>query len=307
MSGASMSVAALDLARRGVPVFACYEAVDACSCGENDCGNVGKHPRTSRGFHNASDDLRVIAAWWRRWPRANVALPTGARSGLIVVDVDTKRGADGYATLADLERDLGPLPATRRARTPSGGEHRYFRTGACATIRNAAGRIAGEDAPGVDVRGEGGYVLAPPSSILGAAYQWTDDRPAAELPARWVEALSPPKREAAPAPPWTEPDRRMRTRRAGWCRRALQNAARDLAGTAPGARNDRLWRTAAALGGLAHLGAIDRTDVERALEWACSQWRERSPRKDLDTMRRGFAWGAEHPREVRLEANDDAA
>src|SRR5690606_21878075 len=78
----------------------------------------------TRGVHEATTDTATIAAWWRRWPHANVAIAAGA-SGLVILDVDTKRG-DGFASLADLEADLGALPAAPTVRTPTGGAHLYF-------------------------------------------------------------------------------------------------------------------------------------------------------------------------------------
>ena len=132
--------AALDYAAAGLPVL----PLD------------GKIPRNRGGLTNASTDPAVIAEWWRRWPSANVGIRTGAECGLVVLDVDTPKG--GAGTLAELERKHGKLPATARVLTGGGGEHIYFRHPG-RELRNSAGRLGA----GLDTRGDGGYVVAPPS------------------------------------------------------------------------------------------------------------------------------------------------
>lgn len=280
-------------ARRGIPVFPCVPGA--------------KRPLTPRGFHDASTDPADLCRWWADAPAANLAIPTGMRSGLLVIDLDVKHGADGFATLRALERDLDALPATSTVRTPSGGEHRYFRAPLEVAIRNSAGRLAGEAAPGFDVRGEGGYVLVPPSQVNGADYVWTHRARAADLPERWRAALGPPPREGSGATPWEPQSGRERDKVRAWCLRALQDEARALAATREGARNDRLWRAAAALGGLVHTGALDASGVRRALAWACATWRTRSLRKDADTLERGLAFGVAHPRRIELGESRDGA
>jgi hypothetical protein len=151
--------AALAYARRGVPVFPCEPG--------------GKRPLTYNGFWDASADPRRVEAWWGRWPDANVGVPTGERSGLLVLDIDP--GAGGPESLAALERAHGPLPRTAKVRTGGGGMHVFFRYPAGETVRNSAGRLG----PGLDVRGEGGYVVVPPSRTQ-SAYEWLDRAPLAQ-------------------------------------------------------------------------------------------------------------------------------
>jgi Bifunctional DNA primase/polymerase, N-terminal/Primase C terminal 1 (PriCT-1) len=141
----------------------------------------GKVPRNRGGLTNASTDPAVIAEWWRRWPDANVAIRTGAESDLVVLDVDVQHG--GAGTLAELERKHGKLPDTARALTGGGGQHVYFRHPG-RQLRNSAGRLG----PGLDVRGDGGYVVAPPSlHVSGRRYKWMRvlERNVADVPAWW--------------------------------------------------------------------------------------------------------------------------
>ena len=136
------------------------------------CEPGGKRPLTYNGFWDASLDAERVEAWWDRWPHANLGVPTGERSGLLVLDVDPASG--GLESLAALEREHGPLPVTARARTGGGGMHVFFVYPAGEAVRNSAGKLG----PGLDVRGEGGYVVVPPSRTRGA-YRWLDRAPPA--------------------------------------------------------------------------------------------------------------------------------
>jgi hypothetical protein len=153
----TMLRAALSYPTRSVPVFPCEPS--------------GKRPLTKNGFWEATTDERLIRGWWGRWPRANVGVPTGRASGLLVLDVDR---SDGLESIAELELALGQAPKTLRARTGGGGEHLFFRYPENKEIRNSQGLLG----PGLDIRGEGGYVLVAPSQTTGP-YEWVDrSRPA---------------------------------------------------------------------------------------------------------------------------------
>lgn len=140
----SLRVAARSLAAAGVPVFPCLVE--------------GKRPLTRRGFLDASSDPERIAAWWSRTPDANIGIPTGAVSGVVVVDVDVHGTHDGRAayrraTDAGLVDGAGLL-----VRTPTGGAHVYFPATLGREQRSWQAATAG-----VDFRGDGGYIIAPPS------------------------------------------------------------------------------------------------------------------------------------------------
>jgi hypothetical protein len=158
-----MLKAALAYARRGVPVFPCEPGA--------------KRPLTRNGHWDATKDPHAIGRWWRRWPSANVAIPTGKKSGVVVLDVDPNAG--GSESLGKLERVGVPVPKTARARTGGGGIHVFFRYPREREIRNSAGLLG----PGLDVRGEGGYVVVPPSRTRGL-YRWVDTSALAE--ATWL-------------------------------------------------------------------------------------------------------------------------
>ncbi len=122
--------------------------------------------------HASEDDLRV---WFARWPQANVGIVTGAVSGLVVVDIDRQHG--GEESIALLEREHGAMPRTVEAISGGGGRHMYYAHPA-GHVHNKVGL-----APGVDLRGDGGMIVAPPSlHPSGGRYVWRNGQAPNELP-----------------------------------------------------------------------------------------------------------------------------
>jgi hypothetical protein len=149
-----LRAAALALARRRLAVFPCRPRE--------------KRPATANGVLAATTNPKQIERWWRVNPEFNVGVATGTPSEIFVVDVD---GHEAEAALQKLEAAHGALPPTVETITGR-GRHLYFRAPADVDIRNSAGRVA----PGIDVRANGGYVLAPPSvHPSGRRYCWSVD------------------------------------------------------------------------------------------------------------------------------------
>jgi hypothetical protein len=153
----------LDAARRyaemGSPVFPVHSIRDgACTCGGAKGCSPGKHPignLVPQGVRNASADPVLVTGWWERVPYANIGRATGKVSGLVVLDVD---GPTGEAYLAKMESEHGSLPPTWEVKTGK-GRHLYFRYPAnVAKVKSVARKKVG-----LDVRGDGGDVIAPPS------------------------------------------------------------------------------------------------------------------------------------------------
>jgi len=176
----TMLTAALGYAGRGWLVIPLHTPNNGrCSCGSGgDCKAPGKHPRTRHGLKEASTDSRLIHSWWSQWPEANIGIATGADSGVLVVDVDNKGGKRGGDNLASISVDHGGILPTLTA-TTGNGEHLFF-VHPGVVVRNSAGTLA----EGVDVRGDGGYVVAAPSlHANGTRYAWKDrDSALAEVP-----------------------------------------------------------------------------------------------------------------------------
>ena len=166
---------ALALAAAGLRVFPVWKPLKAlhkagyiCGCGRT-CNSPCKHPMGNlapKGCHDASADAARVRWFWKCAPDANIGVATGG--GLAVIDVDPRHG--GGDSLFELQRRHGNLPVTLMARTGGGGQHLYYRTG--RDVANSAGSLG----PGLDVRGAGGFVVAPPSlHVSGARYVWEDE------------------------------------------------------------------------------------------------------------------------------------
>ncbi|MGM0584965.1 MAG: bifunctional DNA primase/polymerase [Pseudomonadota bacterium] len=136
----------------------------------------GKRPLVPwRAFQDGLPGPEQVERWAARWPDANVGIVTGAASGLLVLDVDPRHG--GAESLAAIEARHGALPGTVEAETGGGGRHLYFAHPG-GERRNRAGL-----APGLDLRGDGGLIVAPPSiHPSGRPYRWREGRAPGEAP-----------------------------------------------------------------------------------------------------------------------------
>jgi hypothetical protein len=176
--------AALRHAEHGRPVF--------------PCDPRSKAPLTEHGFHDASLDPAAIRHWFDRRRPPMLAIPTGARTRLVVLDQD---GDQAIESRRELERRHAPLPRTASVVTPSGGSHDYFAHPG-VEIPNSVGGLG----PGLDVRGDGGYVIVPPSvAVTGRRYEIDEEAPPAPLPAWLLGLVRQPANEngrAVPAAEW---------------------------------------------------------------------------------------------------------
>lgn len=162
---------ALAYAAAGWPVFPVHCMVmkkgeRVCSCRAGAACPVkdrAKHPHTRHGCKDATTDAAKIRAWWKKWPTANIGIATGSVSDLVVVDIDPRNGGDD--TFDALVREFGAAPETPEVLTGGGGRHLYF--------RDTGGVIPSTLGPGIDIKADGGYVVAPPSvHIRGRRYAW---------------------------------------------------------------------------------------------------------------------------------------
>jgi len=164
--------AALAYAREGYSVFPIHSPMSGkkCDChlGDN-CTSPAKHPRTQHGLGDATTDVATVTRWWSTWRFANIAVATGPTSGIVVLDVDPRNGGDEELQRLVNENEL--LPAGPAYETGSGGSHYWFRhPGFKVTSRAMAGLS------GLDVKGDGGYVIVPPSvHATGGSYLWYED------------------------------------------------------------------------------------------------------------------------------------
>lgn len=248
---ATILEAALAYAKAGYRVFPC---------------NPKKRPLIDEWPTAASTSSLGIRGWWSTWPDALIAIPTGEVSGLVVLDIDVKHdnGFESVERLGLVIPDDAP-----RVTTPSGGEHYYFKLPQGISVRNSAGRIG----PGIDVRGEGGFIIAPPSK----GYQYD-----CEAIHFWLQALA--NAPEAPAfmhrieeieiesPGLAEPIRpHGNGSTSRYARAALNNECESVASAVEGTRNDRLNRAAYSIGGLAKGGEVSEGEARAALTTAARQ------------------------------------
>lgn len=268
--------AALSYAARGWPVFPLRPAAKVPE------GSLVPH-----GLNDATCDPEKIAAWWRTLPTANVGIRTGV--GLDVIDVD---GPEGHAAL---EARCPELFAAGVAVTTGRGRHLYF---AASGLSSRAGVL-----PGVDVRGTGGYVVAPPSAHPGGQRYGFVDLATGATMARLPEVLRPVPEGflelARPVRP-NVPDREPLSLRAGidaYARRALDDECAQVAVTPEGKRNDRLNRAAFAMGTLVGADALDARAAAVHLLGAAQRAGLSEP-EAMRTIASGLKAGSAHPRRL---------
>jgi RecA-family ATPase len=167
-------VSALEVAKRW-PIFPCNPAVDKES--------GAKKPFAMHGFKDATQDPNIIRKWWSANPQAMIGVPTGAVTGFWVVDVDVKTDSSAVETWEEWVRE-GGLSPTRMHKTPRGGQHYLFRYDPAHPVGSSTGKLH----EFMDVRGDGGYVVVPPSLRAdGKAYEVASDLEIAEAP-DWLYA-----------------------------------------------------------------------------------------------------------------------
>ena len=271
--------AALAYARHGIPVLPVHEpaAEGGCSCGRPGCDRPGKHPLPRHGLRDATTDPRQIEMWCERRPTASLGLVTG-----VVMDVADVDSVTGWHALRHLCG--GAMPVGPQVRTGGGGWHFWFRPlGYGNRVRLL---------PGLDWRGAGGYVVAPPSRhVSGSAYTWVHRPGGGVLPAA-SDALRDLVRGPAYEPPGGaigHPER--------YAEVALTASAERVANASVGTRNDTLNRQAFRLGRLVGAGLLTAADVRRELEiaaWRCGLGRAET----RATIRSGLTAGMRCPIDV---------
>lgn len=211
-----------------------------------------------RGFKDASDDPDQIDAWHKQFPRANVAIATGEPSGFVVIDIDPRNG--GLKTINDLAAKGMVFPVCPKARTGNGGLHLLFQI-----PKGDLKKTLGE---GVDIKGNGGYIVAAPSWIApsksgkGGAYEWLNSpevTPLPQLPAWAIKTIVKPEYVAPKFDPQNV---------SGSAERSIEGMARKLSNSGQGQRNDLLNWCAYQAGQLVREGKVGAGAVESRLTQA---------------------------------------
>lgn len=291
---------ALALATAGLYVFPC----------KGIAGDEGKQPLVPwRG--DSTTDPDKLQRLWARFPRAVPAIDVG-KSGLLVIDADApkKEGdADGVSWFEALALDNGAdaFPFVR-SRTPSGGVHYIFWQPVGDPIGNGRGGLPKKHECGVDVRGAGGYILAP-GAVMQDGRTYALDGDLAEIPdaPAWLIDLL---RKPAPAAPVVEPEPAWAPRKPAEDERvrayvdtALADEAVLVANTPEGGRNNQLNESAFKVGTMVGSGWLPRDRARAALASAVAGWSD--PKKTLGTLDRALDAGTQHPR-PNLDDGPDA-
>ncbi|KAA3504382.1 ATPase [Rhizobium rhizogenes] len=256
-----------------------------------------KTPLTPNGFKGATLNRPLIERMWTKYPDAAVGLPTGEKTGFFALDIDNKPGgANGFDWLSEMEAEHGPLPDTARVTSPNGGLHIYFKYVVGTRNRGALGA-------GVDIRSEGGYVLAAGSTMAnGRSYKWeTDTREVADAPA-WLLDLLLPKS----APAHTQYSLSAATNNA-YVDAAVDRELADLAGAPMGTRNNALNDAAFSIGTIVGAGALSEGEARALLQDVARGW-GRDWSRCCKTIENGLKAGIQNPRHIPepdFPANDN--
>jgi putative DNA primase/helicase len=287
----NMLAAALKYGRRGTPIF--------------PLSPIDKSPLCPHGFYDATANEKQVRSWWRRWPNAMIGMPTGPRTRIWVLDIDVALG-DPHP-MARLFAIHGPLPDTAMSITPRGGTHFFFRWDG-ANIRCSIGKLA----PGVDVRGHGGYVAVPPSVRAdGTPYRWSSAGiKATEAPSWLVDEILKVQSRDEPRPespiitlngaPRINVGVPSSIRDRIWARTALEQECAFVTAAPVGTRNAALNRAAFNLFQIVAGGALGEQEVGDRLfaaADACGLVADDGTPQVLATIKSGACAGMKSPRQ----------
>jgi predicted P-loop ATPase len=289
--------AALAYAARGLPVLPLHYPLshERCSCTKLQCTSIGKHPRTLHGVMDATTDVDIIHSWFSAWPESNIAVATG--NGVLVIDEDAAGALEQW--LGDRE-----LPETFTTRTGK-GRHIWLR--ADVKISNKV-RLA----PNIDIRGDRGYVVVPPSvHVSGVLYEVEIDTPIADAPS-WLLELLTPKAPAAPIRPKMHLQFSPTSvagesaRLHSYAASVLRNATSIIRSSTEGTRNDTLNTQSFLLGTILSASwshGLSEAVVEAQL-YSAAKEAGLTDRETLKTIRSGLTAGAKQPRQLPVSRDE---
>ncbi len=292
---------ALDYAARGLPVF---------PCNPTPTKPKAKTPLTAHGFKDATTNPDQIRAWWQQWPSALIGGAMGSASGLFAVDPDVPKepgDPDGLAAWNTLAEQHGGVPPTHAHETPSGGRHVLFAYPEGRRITNKEGALKGT---GINVRGEGGYIIMAPSQMAdGRAYRVADEfdfwtfAAAPEWLLHLITAEPEKTEEPRPDPGPQSEDRGSRRDAAieRYVRAAVDRECAAVTRCGGGGRNNQLNTSAFNLGTLVGANVLGSSEATRQLYAAADTAglvKEDGRRAVMATIESGMTKGAAKPRDM---------
>ncbi len=284
--------AALAYAAKGLPVFPCKPH--------------NKSPHTDHSFKDASTDAEQIERWWKQWPDALIGIPAGENTRFWVLDIDDPAAFEAACKIS--------LPQTRRVDTGK-GYHLYFKWDADKPVGNKQQQAKKDGGttwpfpslPGAETRGEGGYVIVPPSlHPSGRRYEWHGEANIVEAPKALLETVR--KAEESPNPSQTPPKSGSTT---AYGRKALEDECAKIRSASNGTQEGTLNDAALKIGGLVAGGEIDQTEARQALiaagcDMASHNDRDPwTPEKITKKVERGLQDGKGNPRSAPDQSNSE--
>ena len=318
---------ALDWARRGVPVVPCSPGgpnVKRPYIPRDKDANGNPIPNTG-GVAKATTDPDQIRAWWDRWPSAMIGGAMGRELRLLAIDPDVVKepgDADGLVAWTEIVAQHGGLPATHAHETPTGGRHYVFTMPEGLNLGNKEGALKGK---GINVRGDGGYLIMAPSRLSdGRTYRMVDDFDFGRFaPApQWLLDLlmqgkdTEPKEDAETSP-WphfgtgtaeangfgahARQSQQSDARFERYVASAVDKECAEVAACPKGGRNNRLNNAAFALGQFVGAGMLGSQEAERRLWEAavgCGHVKDEGRAATMATIESGMTAGAKVPRDL---------
>lgn len=300
--------AALDYAERGFPVFPCSPKDKRPLVPRDKDPHTGEEIPKSGGLYKATTEAQQIITWWTMWPNAMIGVPMGEKAGVWAIDPDAPKevgAVDGREYLAKLQIQYGSLPNTHTHLTPGGGKHMLFRWRSDKPITNREGGLKKK---GINVRGEGGYLIFPPSQFFNGRHyeieEPLDSFHFADAP-EWLYDLV----LAAPEPKISDralamvrrPERASHSDHSAYAEAALDSEIGELSSRFTGERNIELNNSALKLGTLVAAGLLDEGRVINELIAACAAngvLQEDGHSRCMATIKSGLTKGLQHPRSI---------
>ncbi|TFV71691.1 hypothetical protein E4K64_25525 [Bradyrhizobium frederickii] len=301
--------AALDYAERGFPVFPCSPKDKRPLVPREIDPHTGSPIEKSGGLYKATTDAQQITTWWTKWPNAMIGVPMGPKAGIWAIDPDAPKevgAADGREYLAKLQIQHGDLPTTHTHLTPGGGKHMLFRWRDDKPITNREGALSKK---GINVRGDGGYLIFPPSQFFDGKHYEVEEEfysfhfaDAPDWLYNLILAQPEPKISDRALATVRRPERSDGADRSAYAEAALDGEIGELSSTFKGDRNNRLNVSAVSLGTLVATGLLDEGRVIDGLISACAAnglLQEDGRSRCMATIKSGLSYGLQHPRSIQ--------
>lgn len=276
-----------------IPLHFVRNGVCSCHKGAN-CTSTGKHPMNSRWTTQSPEErLAALADARETYGTPNIGLVTGPESGVFVLDIDPDN--DGDTKLEQLEAQYEPLEETYTVKTGSGGMHYYYKLPEGVKITNSRGSLP----VGIDIRGQGGMVVIPPSVSGKGSYEVRRDVDPIDAPQWLLDLITKKNSPKKPVRSTLSPDVDVSSSDAyrRYALKAMKNECEAIINAPDGDQNNTINRAAFSLGGLVPHGLLSEEEIFDELMGAAQEGNHPAGRA-ASTISSGLRAGMEQPREL---------